>query len=426
MLELSIKEFFDQRKEAWLKKNLKASASEDEILTIKKECEDVFSLSKWLPNAAKRAGQIAVSTHPCTFSHPSSRKNKNGYVTSTIADCSRANDGYLRTGNTVVEADALGNAAALDVYKFLHVKLHDGLTLLQHITHDTEPAKKLLAIPTSSYLELKTGFMAMVQPSSGNTITSSKIKQIYFPVEEGYHQLSILTNSGLVFELRQRLDRLRFGDEIKVKRELKKTHQYSEQGYSEIYDLTTIGYGGTKPQNISVLNNENGGKAHLFLSVPPVLKRRDIQFPKYSFFDESLNYWHFKDVFNDLHKVMTIDLGRNISRQKILTARDNRIKHIMLKIMDVVYALREVSIEQYNDASGLPADQVTWLCAHKSCDREQSDAWIDAIIPRCTRWILNSYSKVLSDKHILLGNDEFVEISKIIVNWVAENKDSLR
>ncbi|MEX6067038.1 type I-F CRISPR-associated protein Csy1 [Providencia hangzhouensis] len=31
-----------------------------------------------MPSAAKRAGQISLSTHPCTFSHPSSRKTKTG------------------------------------------------------------------------------------------------------------------------------------------------------------------------------------------------------------------------------------------------------------------------------------------------------------------------------------------------------------
>ncbi|MFT5084473.1 MAG: CRISPR-associated protein Csy1 [Lentisphaeria bacterium] len=426
MDEPMIKEFFDQRKEAWLKKSLKAGASLEDIAATEKSCESSFALAEWLPNAASRAGQISIATHPCTFSHSSARKNKNGTVTSTIADCPKQNDGYLRTGNVAVEPDALGNAAALDVYKFLNVKLQDGLTLLQHISADTEQAKQLLSIPTATYTELKAGFMAMVEPSSGYVVTSSKIKQVYFPVEDEYHQLSVLTNSGLVFELRQRLDNMRFGDEIKAKRNLKKTNQYSDCGYSEIYDITTIGYGGTKPQNISVLNNQNGGKAHLLSSVPPALSMRNVHFPLSDFFDESLNLWGFKELFRELHDVMKIDLGGNISRQNLLTARDNRIKELVLKMMDVVYVLREASIEQYREPSRLPAPQVIWLCANKADEREKSDIWLDDIIHSCTRWLNNGYSKVLGEKRILLGNEEFAVIKSLIEQCVAKNKEFLR
>lgn len=426
MDEPTIKEFFDQRKEAWLKKNLKAGASLEEIAISEQVCESTFALAEWLPNAASRAGQISIATHPCTFSHSSARKNKNGTVTSTIADCLKQDDGYLRTGNVAVEPDALGNAAALDVYKFLNVRFQDGLTLLQHISEDTDQAKQLLNITTATYAELKTGFMAMVEPSSGDVVTSSKIKQVYFPVGDGYHQLSVLTNSGLVFDLRQRLDAMRFGDEVKAKRDLKKSNQYSDTGYSEIYDITTIGYGGTKPQNISVLNNQNGGKAHLLSSVPPVLNIRDMRFPLRSFFDESLNFWSFKDLFKDLHDTIKIELGGNISRQKILTARDNRIKALVLKVMDVVYVLREASIEQYRESSELPKSQVIWLCVNCIDERENSDTWLDDIIHSLTRWLNNSYSKALGDKQVLLGSAEFTEMKKMIEQWVAENKEFLR
>lgn len=426
MLDPSIKEFFDQRKEAWLKKNISADMASDQVAELESACANAFSLAEWLPNAAKRAGQISISTHPCTFSHPSARKNKNGYVSSVIANAASEKDGYLRSGNVKVAPDALGNAAALDVYKFLNLTLKDGVTLLEHIQVDSPHAKLLLDIPTATYQELKEGFLAMANSADGELITSSKIKQVYFPVEDNYHQLSILTNSGLVFELRQRLDNMRFGDEVKAKRELKKSNQYSAHGYSEIYDITTIGYGGTKPQNISVLNNQNGGKAHLLSSVPPELKLREIRFPVRDFFDESLNYWSFKDLFNDLHDVMKIELGGNISRQKLLTAIQNRIKSLVLKIMDAVYLLREASTEQYRESSGLSAAQAIWLCANKVEERENSDLWLDEIIHDNTRWLNNGYGKALGDKQILLGNAEFAEIKEMIEQWVAENKEFLR
>jgi CRISPR-associated protein Csy1 len=425
MLDPAIKEFFDQRKELWLKSNIKIDDSKEKRDEVKQACEKIFDLSEWLPNAAKRAGQISISTHPCTFSHPSARKNKNGNVTSIIANCTSKNDGYLRTGNVNSMPDALGNAAALDVYKFLNIKLKDNLTIIQHITGDTDQAKEILSSSTVTYEELKEGFLKMVVPSEENFITSSKIKQVFFPVDNGYHQLSILTNSGIVFELRKRLDNMRFGDDIKVIRDLKKENKFCEHGYREIRKLTTIGYGGTKPQNISVLNNQNGGKAHLLLSIPPKIKVRDTRFPLKNVFDESLNWWDFKDLFAELHKVMSIKVGENIPRQKILTALDNKIQEIVIKIMDEIYLLREVSKEQYRESSSLPISQQIWLCESKSEERGKNDFWLENILLDCIRWIFNSYSKSLGDKQFMLGNSEFNDFKSRIEEWIAENKEFL-
>lgn len=56
MLDPAIDAFFAERKEGWLKKNVKASMSESELQQLQQECDAVFALSQWLPNAAKRAG----------------------------------------------------------------------------------------------------------------------------------------------------------------------------------------------------------------------------------------------------------------------------------------------------------------------------------------------------------------------------------
>ena len=98
MLDPAIQVFLSERKEAWLKKKITTSMLDHEIKETEQECEQVFSLNEWLPNAAKRAGQISMSTHPCTFSHPSARKNKNGYVSSVLSSIEHTADGFLKTG----------------------------------------------------------------------------------------------------------------------------------------------------------------------------------------------------------------------------------------------------------------------------------------------------------------------------------------
>lgn len=419
MLDPAITRFFEERKEAWLKKNLKASMDEAQTREALQQCEAAFSLSTWLPNAAKRAGQISMATHPCTFSHPSARKNKNGYVSAVIANADRAADGFLRSGNVVVDTDALGNAAALDVYKFLTLEMTDGQQLLTHIQNDSELATQLLTLKEVSYKELKAGFVAMAASGSEN-VTSSKIKQVYFPVAEDYHQLSILTNSGMLYQLRKRIDNLRFNDEVKVLRELKKKNEFSEQGFAEIYGLTTIGYGGTKPQNISVLNNQNGGKAHLLSSLPPQIEKRTIHFPRSNFFSESFRSYEYKDVFQALHRIFKIDYKNN---KQLRNSRDARIHEIMDKIIAKMWAIRSVSALQYNsDTSQLTRVQKIWLHHDFTEERENTDEWLDTLVNEVSSWFASTYKTVVGKKAVILGEEERLHFLKMI----TEHKEALR
>jgi CRISPR-associated protein Csy1 len=433
MFDPAITNFFEERKASWLKKNISATMSEMDVHEKKLECESVFALNQWLPNAASRAGQISISTHPCTFSHPSSRKNKNGSASSIIANSKRASDGFLRSGNVAVDADALGNAAALDVYKFLTLVMQDGQTLIKHLEQDTDLALSLLTLSDSDesqdYQKLKHGFLAMTT-GAGESITSSKIKQVFFPITddftaqqpiaENYHQLSILTASGIVFELRKRLDGMRFGDAIKIAREKKKNNQHHE-GYCEIYNLTTIGYGGTKPQNISVLNNHNGGKAHLFMSAPPQLKNRSVHFPNTDFFSQTVNYFQCKNQFYQLHKLYK----RDDNNMHIRAERDEYYQSVIDHVIEKMWQVRSVALEQYSSAvNQLSIGQRTWLCEAMDSRllRETTDDWLDDIVKSMTTFLFYGYEKILGKKAIKFSDAEHKHMQKLVLL----NKEALR
>ncbi|HGS4675305.1 MULTISPECIES: type I-F CRISPR-associated protein Csy1 [Vibrio] len=420
VLDPAIAAFFAERKEAWLKKNISAAMSDTEVLEKQQECEQNFLLDNWLPDAAKRAGQIAVASHPCTFSHPSARKNKNGYVSSIIAKNKPRIDGFLRSGNVSVEPDALGNAAALDVYKFLSLEMSDQRSLLVHIEQESELARQLLDIPSCEYQALRDGFLKMVD-SDQASVSSSKIKQVYFPIADGeYHLLSLLTHSGHLFELRKRLDALRFGDAVKEARECKKTNHFHPAGYQEIFGLTTIGFGGTKPQNISVLNNQNAGKAHLLASIPPELTSRDIRLPKTDFFKESFTARQAKEVLEALHRLFLTDYN-NIN---IRDGRDYRIQQYVDLVIEKMWQVR-LFLEAYSGelSSALPLEQKIWLYPEFAEQRQQEDEWLDKIIRHIARGLINHYSrsKVITNP-VTLADQELLAIEKV----VASNKENLR
>ncbi|MGO2128227.1 MAG: type I-F CRISPR-associated protein Csy1 [Pseudoalteromonas prydzensis] len=415
MLDPAIQSYFSERKEAWMKKNLNTAMQEHEVKELEQLCEQQFSLNEWLPNAAKRAGSRAFSTHPSKFSHPSTGIGKNNkkigtYVTPVIATAEKVNDGFLKSGSVSVDTDSLGDAAALDVDKFLNLILQDGKNLLTHIQQETDLAKALLTIKAANYQDLRSGFLAMVEGAT-ESITSSKIKQVYFPVDDDYHQLSLLTNSGMVYQLRSRLDKLRFSDEVKERRDKKRKNEFSEQGFSEIYGLTTIGYGGTKPQNISVLNNQNGGKAHLLSSLPPSIEKRSIHFPRSDFFTESFKKYEYADNFKALHKLFQTDYN-NI---KLRDARDRNLQQIINLLIEKMWAVRAVSQAQYHaETSSLSSVQLTWLHDDFADEREKSAQWLNLLITEISTWLTRSYEKVLDKKAIKLGDAERLHFAEVI------------
>ena len=340
--------------------------------------------------------------------------------------------------------DALGNAAALDVDAFLSLKMEDEQTLLQHIEQETELSKSLLTIRSQSYEELRQGFLAMTTAAT-EQITSSKIKQVYFPITNekspnDYHQLSILTNSGIVFEMRRRLDALRFGmdesvmkesdkekyltkDELKIAREKRRNIDYFDKEFDEVYGLTTIGYGGTKPQNISVLNNQNGGKAHLLLSVPPALAVREFRFPTQDFFTQSISPYQIKPAFITLHNIFKTYAAESvIPLKKLRTGRDNRLAEMMDHIIENMWKARNAEKEQYTQSTTKLAQwQKIWLLEEHSDLRFQESEWLNTVTTEIRKWIVSGYKKLIKEP-CTLGESEI----QFIEQFVTQYKEAMR
>lgn len=424
MLDQAIEQFFAERKEAWLKKNLKPSMLEGEIRDKKQECEEVFALKNWLPNAAKRIESRALTTHPSKFSHPSTgvgKKNlvKGTYVTPVSFLGQHANDGYLKAGNVACsDIDSVGNAAELDVENFLRLRMSDNCLLIDHIEQGTELARKLLSIKGLYIPELRSQLLA-IKKSFENIVTSSKIKQVFFPVSsDGYHQLSILTNSAYLFEQRKRIDAIRFSEQVKLAREAKRQNKYSEHGFREIYDITTIGFGGTKPANISVLNNQNAGKAHLLLSMPPELSPRSVRLPTRNFFGDVLYPKQLQETFQAFHRLLTADYNN----MRIREARDRRIQeyldHLILKLWQVRKAL---DAQPYTRPEHLESYQKLWLFPEHETERTEDAQWLSRLAEDAARHFISSYQKVVGKAAIQLSDTELEAFARLI----EKNKEAL-
>lgn len=412
-MDKSIEEFFDERKRKWLKNKSKPAMSDEEKAALELECEEKFALGNWLPDAVQKASQLSMVTHPGKFTHPRAK------ISSIIAQVPQKADGFLKTGNCTSSLDFDGSAGALPVYNFLSLELDDGKKLIDHIEQETETAKKQLVVGTMSFEEIREGFLA-IKSSDETMVTSEKVKQVYFPCDSGYHLLSVLTPSGLMFELKNRVNDIRFSDQTKEARELKRNGEHSEAGFDDIFNLSVIGYGGTKPQNISALNNQNGGKAYLLPCMPPALQKRKIRLPRYNFFENSLWTSNFKESFDALHKLLAVGYN-NIN---IREGRDNIIIFIIDQVVDVMWAIRqhESGWSRSDHYSNLPAHQRIWLDNVNIEERESLDGWLDRVVGEFSRWIVFAYKKSHGKQAVSLGDEELLHIKGLI----EENMEALR
>ncbi|MEW6587165.1 MAG: type I-F CRISPR-associated protein Csy1, partial [Nitrospirota bacterium] len=234
-----------------------------------------------------------------------------------------------------------------------------------------------------------------------------------------YHLLSILTPSGLVFSLKEKIDDIndRSPDAYSGKR-LKKDNKYSQTGFSTVPNLTMTRHGGEHPKNISGLNNKYQSY-YLLQSTPPILPKRDIRFPKQNFFAESFRYYEYREVFDALHKLFKTDYNN----LRIREGRDYRLQDLMDRIIDKMWAVRAVSNEQYRSKnSQLKPHQRTWLCDEFKENREEENDWLDKLCNEIARWIVLTYEKLLGQQAYKLGEPERLHIHGI----VAENREALR
>ena len=172
--------------------------------------------------------------------------------------------------------------------------MQNGKSVLKNLEDKSDEVQQQFSLTTVSFDKLYSGLLAIKKDNSISLHTSGKIKQVYFPVDDGYHLLSILTASGIMFKLKERINNIRFSDQVKQAREAKRKSELDEQGFSELYDLSVMGYGGAHPKNISVLNKDNHGETYLFQSLPPTLQKRTIHPPKKSFFSNTLYRFFFR------------------------------------------------------------------------------------------------------------------------------------
>lgn len=400
MLDIAIQDFLEERKSLWLKKKIKNNTSEADKQLFEQQAANDFSLAVWLPNAAKRAWQLSLASHPSTFSHPSVKTSP------VIALADHRADGFLRSGNVQAEPDVFGNAAALDVYTFLSLPLADKQTVLSHLEQGTEQIRTQFTLPDTPFAEIEQGLLAIKTDEHASVTTSGNVKQVYFPIGgSDYHLLSVLTPSNLMYKLKQRINEMRFSDKSKISREKRKKNLAHDEDYSEVFGLSVIGFGGTKPRNISVLNKQNKGAAYLLSSMPPTLVKKNIIPPKHNFFVNSLWLKKYEKDLLKFHQLLAMDKRKNKDTRN---RRDHIIERIIDQIIERLWQIRRLDAgwsdaEKYQQ---LPGYQKIWLDQQYLQTRAENDDWLEDVKKDFVRWFYNSYESTVKNKPLGLDSNQ--------------------
>lgn len=228
----------------------------------------------WLAGAARRIRQIQLATHTLKATHSKAEGTSLYCPPSELPQRSVVGSHCL---GDEFALDADGNAAALDVFKFLRLS-HDGSTFLELARAADPDLMRALGDNASQAAEWMLAWRAFADAKRicATPASHGLAKQIYWPVgddphdDSSFHLLLPLYASSLAHRGYGVLQEHRFGDQAKAARAARKEGAFCEQPVYDYGELAVQKLGGTKPQNISQLNSERRGENYLLPSLPPV------------------------------------------------------------------------------------------------------------------------------------------------------------
>lgn len=253
-----------------LQDKLEKGKNNEELEKIRR----LYQLDNWLADAARRVGQIQLVTHGIKFLNPDARGSSIYLISRAAGEKS-----YFISTSTLGNRmeDVVGNAAALDVFKFLQID-YEGKTLLNRARENDSILFSALPGTDIQKAEWVAAFAKIIQPK-GEPATHALAKQIYFPIGNNkYHLIAPLFPTSLVHHVFKKIQS-RFDETTKEARKAKREKKPYASGCQEFINLTVQNFGGSKPQNISQLNSVRGGKCYLLPSLPPKWKSQGLKPP---------------------------------------------------------------------------------------------------------------------------------------------------
>lgn len=383
-----------------------------------------YQPKNWIANAARRAAQIQLVTHAIKFQHPDA-KGTSIYLDAPLLE----NAEFVSSRALPPEkrySDVVGNAACLDVYKFLQLSLN-GERLLERIIRKDSA---LYAAFPGKKEEKEAWFKAFanIKEASSPPIAHELMKQIYFPVgDESYHLITPLFPTSLAQAVYQRIQQDRTSEEAQEARKAKKENKPHSKGYRDYPNLAIRRFGGSKPQNISQGNSDRKGRAYLLSSQPPRWKSQKIKPPLQakSIFEQLFSY-RVRDLTKELKDfLIKVQKHNNFDiRQK----RDDLVTRISDELLSYAAEIRQLKPgwSAHPDCK-LSEAQAFWLDSKRALEdkewgkKRNTTNWKSLVCDDFGYWLNNT----LQTKTLRFGDDEHNEWKKKLKKELSLLKEIL-
>lgn len=346
-------------------------------------------------------GKCKRITHRGKFTNPQSKLS--------LCVKTKGNDGkgYVTTENSNVDNDIVYSSSSyMRPAGLLLLKLEDGQDVLTHLNnHDDTVIRVLLGYGLTESLIYESLEQMNKNEEPDFTVTEGCLKQVFFPVGDTDHILTILPASGL-FETISRKIREMNNDAYEAQKD-EKSPRYGKD-CKKMMGCVTIGIGGSNAQNISYLNGITSGKGYLLPSMPPSLSYSELRYPTRNFFSESIPHKWTEDCFDSLKTLMASDYMNVHVREGI---KDD-IKVLANISLNVAEKLRQnpgwATAEKYKSLS---AAQKLWLDPEYI---EVEKDWIPEIATDFAKWVRQELKYGNKDSKITVGDAEWNLFSKIM------------
>ena len=388
-----------------------------------------FHPNTWLDFAASRAGQISLVSHALKYTH-SDAKGSSFLVPESGVDTRR----FVSTSLHVRDLDVVGNAAALDVANLLRLE-SEGRSLIDCIADgDSSPLAEFAE--SSEQLER---WMAQFRDALSDKSVSSHVlaKQLYFPLqdesESEYHLLSPLFASSLAGQIHERLQAALFSEESKAGRKAKREGRFFQNTLVGYPNLAIQSYGGTKPQNISLLNSSRRGRAWLLPAHAP--KWRSLPAPPM----RAGEFWSEYDrrawvIVKRLHSYLVENLEEGSTKAR----RDKREAYVEELVDTLLVLAAEIQalegFDNWSRDSDISDAEKLFLDPRRAAkdevfaiDRERKK-WIEEIAGEFAGWIngkIRNFDQRAKDKKLNFADAEYLEWKKALERALVELKDDL-
>ena len=352
------------------------------------------TLQVWFDGTVQHISQCQMATHVGKFTNPDVRES---ILVAYAPDAT----GYVYTQNTICRADILVPAQYMGSASLLLTEVNENQDIMEAVFENPVDIQEQLDQMSLPGKALCQAVLELRERSKQTPVkTDTRLKQVYFPINEtDYHLLSVLPASSLMIELRKRIRCIN-----EQKRDCyDKNHPSYGRDCKEINRLTVIGFGGTKPQNISALNSRQGGKAYLLESMPPTLVKRDLVYPKKDYFREVVWYRRKAETFYALDHYLKLDRNNLEIRRKIADITEDLVDYVM----EGVYALRSAPAHWSEEEkyAALNPTQRIWLDEGYREERKETE-WASHIGAQFARWVIESYERLMKEEKITLGDAE--------------------